>query len=129
MPKFQLSKLVRDKLLDSYVELNQKPDYSLLDKEAHVDALIDKVIEETQEILSVPPEKRASEIADVREVLDSLTRVLGISEEEVQAAQDKKRAKAGSFDRGIFIRTLDLEDDDEEWITYYRREPKRYPES
>jgi predicted house-cleaning noncanonical NTP pyrophosphatase (MazG superfamily) len=128
MPKFHLNKLVRDKLLESYLELNQKPNYRTLERPEHIEQLIDKVAEEIREIKGAPTDKLASEIADVQEALDSLKRLVGVTDEDVQEAQRRKRAKAGSFDKGVFIHTLDLENDDE-WVNYYRREPERFPES
>ena len=128
MPKFRLNKIVRDKLLEMYVGLHQKPDYELLDRKQHIEALIAKAAEELRELAEAATDKRAGEIADVLEVLDSLKRVLGLSDTEINNIQAAKRAKSGSFDRGVFIRTLDLEDSDQEWIAYYRREPERHPE-
>jgi predicted house-cleaning noncanonical NTP pyrophosphatase (MazG superfamily) len=128
MPKFRLNKLVRDKLLDAYVTEGQKADFRLLVGREHVDGLVQKAIEEIKEVRDAPAHKYVDELADVQEVLDCLKRVLEVSDEAVRTAQVQRRVKRGSFDKGVFIKTLELEETNE-WTAYYRREPGRYPES
>lgn len=129
MPKFRFNKLVRDKLPRMYAELNQKIVTRRLTGPELLQALQNKLMEEAAEI---PFEKGArdeivSEIADLEQVIDDMKVAAGISDDEVRLAKLKKLEKKGGFSEGVYVDSIELEDGDE-WVEYYRREPKKYPE-
>jgi predicted house-cleaning noncanonical NTP pyrophosphatase (MazG superfamily) len=127
MPKFRFAKLVRDDIVDQRLAAGSKPDYRILDKSEHVQELIKKIVEEAQEIPTAASGKLAEEIADVQQAVDDLREKLGVSSEEVAKAQQAKNEKAGAFKKGVYIESLEIDDDDE-WVPYFRKNADRYPE-
>ena len=129
MPVFQFNKLVRDKLPVIYEKLNEKIVYRSLRGEELQIALRQKLIEEAAEIPLEGGDKTSiiNEISDVEQVLDDLKSELGISNEEVNQAKQKKYSVKGGFMEGIFVEQIELRDDDK-WVEYYRAEPAKYPE-
>ena len=127
MPIFKFNKLVRSKLLNEYNRLGQKVVIKKLTKDEHKRQLVKKLLEEVLEINFDEPESIKDEIADVRQALDDLAEICGISEVDIKTAQQKKFDKKGGFSEGVFVETIRLAEDDE-WIEYYRKNPDRYPE-
>lgn len=126
MPTFELNKLVRDKLPAIYESLGQKALVKKLSKKEHSRALLQKMIEEIEELLA----KKTidiDELADIQQAFDDLLVLHGISKEELQQAQGKKTKKVGAFLAGWFVKRLTLRDDDK-WVEYYRQEPNRFKE-
>lgn len=128
MPKFILNKLVRDKIVEHQLALGSKPQYRLLDDSQHKEALANKIIEETREILNSDEEKVASEIADVQQALDDLKEKFGVSDADVAKIQKIKNQKNGPFKKGIYIEQLEVAENDRKWTEYYRKDPARFPE-
>jgi predicted house-cleaning noncanonical NTP pyrophosphatase (MazG superfamily) len=58
-------KLVRDKIDKHQISAGTKPHYRKLTNKQHKQELIEKIVEEAQEITHAKPTERASEIADV----------------------------------------------------------------
>jgi len=88
-------------------------------------ALADKIIEEAKELRENPT---ANEIADVREALNRLAAVCGISEADITEAQKQKREKNGGFENGDYIVSVTLPADNK-WAKYYAADPERFPET
>lgn len=94
-------KLVRDGIPDiiaangdSYeLEELAEPDYLL--------ALRDKLVEEAHEAAAAEGDALVTELADLFEVIDALLTAAGVSMEEIRAAQRRKHAERGGFDRRI----------------------------
>jgi predicted house-cleaning noncanonical NTP pyrophosphatase (MazG superfamily) len=127
MVRFQLNKLVRDKFIAVYSALGEKPIYRYLGPEEHTRQLIRKVAEEASELSIAPPQKLAEEIADIEQVLDDLKTVLNIQKSDILSIKQTKKKDKGGFRKGLYIETLQLNDEDP-WVQYYRKEPKRFPE-
>lgn len=79
----------------------------------HIQALLEKLREEADEVARVPlnegltAKARAElleEIADTREVLDALCRSAGITEAEVLEGMREKRERNGGFDAGVLLK-------------------------
>lgn len=128
MPKFTLNKLVRDNLINEYFKLNQKPIYRELSKQEHLKALTQKLQEEVVELLKAAPEDITAELADIQQVVDSITTIYDVNPEEVEAIKQQKSMKSGGFEKGYYVETLELDEDDE-WTAYYRRDPDVFTES
>lgn len=124
--KFSYKKLIRDKILPDMLEHGEKPDYRILNSQEYIEALIDKIKEESEE-LSTEKDKLIGEIADIQEVIDCLIKELGISKADLRSAQKTKNDKAGSFKEKIYVDTSELPIDNT-WITYLENNPDRYPE-
>ncbi len=129
MPTFQFNKLVRDKLPTHYRQLEQVITFKKLSGLKLLQALRNKLIEETTELPFEDKNRDTliEELSDVEQVLNDIKTELNISDEEVEAARQKKFSKKGGFLDGIFVELITLADDDE-WVSYYRAEPEKYPE-
>ena len=129
MPVFQFKKLVRDKLPLIYEQLGEKIiARKLKGRELRV-ALKHKLIEEVSEI-PADIESRddvIAELADASQLLGELKREYNVTDGEVDAMRSRKFSKKGGFSEGIFVETIELNDEDE-WVAYYRKEPLKYPE-
>jgi predicted house-cleaning noncanonical NTP pyrophosphatase (MazG superfamily) len=93
----------------------------------HKKELINKIIEEFQEITQAKPEEVAMEIADVQQALDDLKEQYGLTSEDVAKAQAAKNKKNGAFKKGLYVDYVEV-DNDSKWATYYRDNADRYPE-
>lgn len=92
-------------------------------------ALKEKLVEEAQEIPIADGSREdiIAELADVEQLMDDMKNEMAITDAEVSAAKVRKLDKKGGFSEGIFVETIELDDDDE-WVEYYRNEPLKYPE-
>lgn len=129
MPTFVFNKLVRDKFRAIYDQLDQKIVTRTLSPLELKDEIRKKIIEEAMElpIRDAVDDEIIDELADVQQALDDLRDEYGVSPEQVAAAQAEKFAKKGGFREGLFVETIGLTEDDE-WVEYYRNEPKKYKE-
>ncbi len=129
MPIFRLNKLIRDKLPMFYQSIGQKANLRVLSKDEHTLELIRKIVEEAGEIPTkdITKKKLIEEVADIQQAIDDLMKLHGVTAEEVAKTQKSKDEYKGGFSKGIFIETLDLQENDT-WIDYYRAEPDRFPE-
>lgn len=128
MPKFELDKLVRDKLKGEYERANQLPTYRKLSVSDHKRELIRKIIEEATEIkIDNSNEEDIGEFADIQQVLNDLANLCGILPAQIESAMQAKFDKKGGFTGGIFVETIELSDGDE-WVEYYRQKPQMFKE-
>ncbi|MDO8335434.1 MAG: nucleoside triphosphate pyrophosphohydrolase [Candidatus Saccharibacteria bacterium] len=129
MPIFKLNKLIRDKLPMFYESIGQKANLRVLNKDEHTLALIDKIVEEAGEITTknITKKNLTEEIADIQQAIDDLKNLHTISAADIEKEQKSKDEYKGGFAKGIFIETLELQENDT-WIDYYRAEPDRFPE-
>lgn len=128
MPKFKLNKLVRDKLHDEYERVGQKAVYRQLLQSELKQELLNKVVEEAREIqIDSSTNEITDEIADIRQVIDDLMSLYGITEGQILDAKQMKFRKKGGFINGRFVETLELSDGDK-WVEYYRKQPDIFPE-
>lgn len=127
MPTFAFRKLVRDNIIDQQLADGAKPLYWRLSDDEHTQQLVQKIIEEVQEVPKASRDEVAGELADVQQALDDLREKLGVTTEAVKKAQEKKFAKNGGFKEGFFVEHVEVTDDNQ-WIPHYRNNPDRYPE-
>jgi predicted house-cleaning noncanonical NTP pyrophosphatase (MazG superfamily) len=129
MAKFQMNKLVRDAIPSKMRTENQAPIYRIVTGIELQKYLLEKLKEEADEaIAAIDNDKEfTSELADVREVLDTLQQLRHITPAKLAKAKADKRTKRGAFNEGYFIETITL-DDTSEWVEYYREQPQRYQE-
>lgn len=63
-----------------------------------------KAVEEACELVDADTDSHLlEEIADLREILDTLERLKGFTSEQVKAIQDEKRQKRGGFDEKLLM--------------------------
>lgn len=125
MAIFRLSKLVRDNIPDIMRGDNQTPNVVLLSGKDLQRALLEKLKEEVDEALDEldDDEKFLAEMADVKEVYDSILRARAIDESNLAEIQATKRTTKGGFSEGYFVDTVTTEDDSSS--DYYRNDPLR----
>lgn len=124
---FRLEKLVRDRIPELMAEPGNVLEVLTLDHKAHILALKEKLKEEAQEVfVAKSREQLIEEIADVTEVLDALTLKLSIKKSEIEAIKRTKSLKKGGFDRGLFVKTVELPKDSALALRFLG-EPAKYP--
>lgn len=98
------NKLVRDKIPEIIRQRGEAVTTELLDGEALIMALKKKLVEEAYELLDAKDfQSVVAELADVREVVDTLMEKLSISKSEAGREQDQKHKARGGFDKGIVL--------------------------
>lgn len=127
MPRFKFEKLVRDKIIDHQQASGAKPTYHRLSPDDHKKELVRKIMEEASEISTAAPDKIASELADVQQALDDLRELYHLSPKDVEQAQTVKNQQNGTFQKGLYINYVDIDETDK-WVDYYRENSDRYPE-
>ncbi len=127
MLKFAFNKLIRDKIVDQQIAAGSKPKYHVLNKEEHIQHLIAKLSEESQEISALDHKEIAGEIADIQQIVDDLKELLGLSDEDIRREQEHKNERSGPIKRGNFEEYVEV-DEQNEWVKYYRKNSDRYPE-
>jgi predicted house-cleaning noncanonical NTP pyrophosphatase (MazG superfamily) len=98
-----VGKLVRDRIPELIRADGRTPTISTLDADGYLAALLDKLVEEANELRDAEPQRRIEELADVYEVVRALVNRLDLDMAEVIAAADAKRAARGGFDARIWL--------------------------
>ena len=125
--KFKTNILVRDKMVEKMESDGILVDYKKLNQDGYINALRKKVVEEAQEVADEGDrEKLIYELADLREIVQTLMNVLEITDSEISAAQNKKREKSGGFAEKHFTNFIEIENDNPV-IEYYLQRPNKYP--
>lgn len=124
---FRLEKLVRDRIPELMSEPGNVLDVLTLDHKAHIRALKEKLREEVEEVFNAQTRDQViEEIADVAEVLDALALKLSIKKSEIEATKRAKSMRKGGFDRGIFVKTVQIPSDSSLALRFLE-EPSKYP--
>ena len=95
------NKLVRDRIPEIIqasgkrcrVETMSEPEYRL--------ALLEKLVEEAQEVRQAAPGELLAELADIQEVLAALMMAWQITPDQVKQVQRRRRAERGGFDQRV----------------------------
>lgn len=102
------NKLVRDNIIDIILEDNEVPNYRILNDNDFIIALKEKFIEESEEIVEAKTKDDViNELADILELVDSLSEQYNISEEELKNKKEDKKIKRGGFNKKIFLEYSD----------------------
>lgn len=96
-------KLVRDRIPEIIAAAGKTATVRVLDEAELLPALTVKLAEEAEELCHAGPDDRLGELADINEVLTTLTEVLGFSSEQVQEAARRKRAERGGFSHRLWL--------------------------
>ena len=129
MKKFQLRKLVRDKIPSHMLASGQFiEELRELDDEEFIKELQRKVVEEALELGSAENmEAIKEELADVLEVLNYLQKALELNDDDIAKFQQKKASKNGAFDKRLYIDSVSVEEGSD-WDQYYSQKPEVFPE-
>ncbi len=96
----QYNKLVRDhipKVLDDKGIPNK---YHIADAVEFEEKLFHKLLEEANDLLT---DRTAEDVADIYEILESIKKVKGFTDKEIETAQTKKRKEKGGFDKHVIL--------------------------
>lgn len=127
MRKFQLNKLVRDKIVDEMIVIGDTPTWRKLSQKEYILALKKKLVEESNEVLNASNKDVLDELATTQEVVDALLNTLQISKIDFAKIQQKKNTEKGSFKKKLFVEFLEAEAGSK-WANYFGADPKKYPE-
>lgn len=104
------NKLVRDKIPEIIEEQGKKVNYHILEQEEFIESLKDKLIEETKELKEAKTTSDiVEELADVIDVYAHFLEEIHITMDIVEKAVLKKREKKGSFNKKIFLESVEEE--------------------
>ena len=100
-------KLIRDRIPEIIAAQGKASSVIILAEDAYREALVAKLLEEANEVKGAMQggdrDEIIKELADLSEVMDALMNTLGISEEEVQGRQRKRREERGGFDHRLWL--------------------------
>ena len=98
-------KLVRDRIPEIIVEADgREVPVRTLELDEFIDYLKKKAVEEAEELSATDTDPHLlEEIADLREILDTLEAAKGFTPEQVKTVQDEKRTKRGGFDLRLLM--------------------------
>jgi predicted house-cleaning noncanonical NTP pyrophosphatase (MazG superfamily) len=100
----QYNKLVRDGILNKIDKAGESFKYTKLPTNEHIQALKNKLVEESIEALdALDRDQIIQELADIEEVIDAILVKLGATRKELKAAQKKKNESVGGFNEGIVL--------------------------
>jgi len=128
MVRIKIDKLVRDhsggvlraKGIHSSERVMELSEYKI--------ELASKLLEEAKEAIAAKDEDEImEELSDLLEVMVSILNVYGKNFEDLEKRRLQKQAVKGGFEARIYCSHVDMRADNEN-LSYYRRDPQRYPE-
>jgi predicted house-cleaning noncanonical NTP pyrophosphatase (MazG superfamily) len=91
-------KLVRDRIPEIIRQSGSTCGTEMfVDDDAFRRALLDKLVEEAEEVATATDANLAAELADLQEVIDTLIQSCGLSQEGVRALQRQRLTERGGF--------------------------------
>jgi len=125
---FKQNKLVRDKIVEIMESRGSKLySYTLSDQDFHKQLKL-KLIEEALEVQkSTNEHDLLEELADVLEIVHTLSQLHNISAQQLEAAQIKKRTEKGGYNNRLFL-TFAEHPKDSPQERYCLADSQKYPE-
>lgn len=109
MERKVFNKLVRDKIPEMLDKNGGETETKILNDEEYIKCLYEKLKEECTEVVEAASRKDLiEELADLNEVILSLTKAKNIDMEEIESTRIKKREKRGGFDSKIFLKSSNI---------------------
>lgn len=103
MAKVFHRKLIRDKIPQIIKAAGDKYEIRIMDKREYEKELKKKLVEEVKELNEAPKEKLVNEMADVLELLKSISEHYKIDFKLVEEKQVQKRKERGGFKKKLFL--------------------------
>lgn len=102
-------KLVRDNIPDIIAQDGKAANIEIIeDAQRFKELLGAKCVEEAREVEQAKDkEELMKEIADLREVIDTLIKAYEIDESELIKIQNERREKRGGFERRVFLKSIE----------------------
>lgn len=127
MPRFKVDKLIRDRLPEIMRKRGIQVHERFMEPEEFVARLKEKLLEEAGEVKQARNQAELTEeLADLLEVIYSLSKASGISQEQLERARLEKRKAKGGFDQKIYNPFVEIEESNLA-IQYYLQRAEQYP--
>lgn len=121
---YKYNKLVRDKIPEEINNLpGKKCTYTIMDEKTYDEELDKKLLEEANEYNS---DHSIEELADLMEVIQAIMKFRNISQEELDDAMLKKRMKKGAFEKRIYLKEVEENQNEEEEINFSNKQKYLY---
>lgn len=128
MAKFTCNKLGHDKDLETFKSEGIIVKYKLLDQQQLREALMNKLLEEANEVQKAETKSDIiAELGDVLELIDAICKVYEISPQKVVQEKEKHFKMRGGFEKGLYIETIEMDENNPK-VKHFRKAPDRYPE-
>ena len=101
MARKNYNKLVRDRIPDIIRSEGRDCATEIMTESDYRRALVQKLVEEAQEVGDAPPDMLVTELADLLEVFDAVRTAHGIRQEDILVVQNERRTQRGGFDKRI----------------------------
>jgi diadenosine tetraphosphate (Ap4A) HIT family hydrolase/predicted house-cleaning noncanonical NTP pyrophosphatase (MazG superfamily) len=126
--RFLIDKLVRDNIPELLQQKAVIVQENTLSDAQFVESLTRKLEEEVQEVKnSQNREELIEELADLLEVILSLTKQSNITLDEIEKVRKEKKNTKGGFDLKRYVHFVDIHEENSA-IEYYRKKVADYPE-
>jgi len=99
-----VNKLVRDKIPGIIIENGEMPNVRILNDDEFLEALNDKLLEEVAEYQE---SKDLEELADILQIICTISEVIGGGLRELEYIKDEKSAERGAFRTQMFLESID----------------------
>ena len=106
------NKLVRNRIPEIIQVSGKRCGIKTMPEAEYRQALLQKLVEESQEACEAAPEELLTELADLQEVIAALLAAWHISPEKVQQIQDQRRAERGGFEQRLKLLWTEGRDED-----------------
>ncbi len=101
-------KIVRDKIPDIIAARGAKVEHRIMPVDDFARLLRQKMVEESQEVVDAKTyEEMVAELGDVLDVIAALQHVVGIPDDMLVEARQKKNAERGGFEKRIFLESVE----------------------
>jgi len=100
----KVNKLVRDNIPSFIVDNGEMPNFRILNDEEFLEALNEKLLEEVKEYQE---SKDLEELADILQVIYSISEILGGGPRELEYLRYEKAEERGAFKSQLFLESID----------------------
>jgi len=100
----EVNKLVRDKIPGLILEKGEMPNFRIMEDDEFLNALNDKLLEEVMEYRE---SKSLEELADILQVICSISEIIGGGFKEVEYLMDEKASERGRYNMQTFLESID----------------------
>ena len=110
MTRIEYNKLIRDRIPEIIEAEGKRFDIEIMSDVEYRLALLTKLSEEAQEASRATPEKLATELADLYEVIDAVMGAHGIDQDTVLGIQRERRSQRGGFEQRLKLLWVEEQD-------------------
>ena len=126
--RFKFEKLIRNKLPEIIRSNGIVVHTPKLTTTEYIQKLNEKLLEEAQEAINTKTaQELTEELADILEVIYSISAANNISVDQIEETRKTKKASRGGFDQTTYVSFIEVPDDHRA-INKYLSNPDQYPE-